>query len=306
MIIPTYRRDEALRRAIESALAQSYGETEVIVVDDSGEEYARSIVEEYDVEYVPHEENRGGNPARNTGYEAARGEYVQFLDDDDEILPEKVAKQVDLLEGSSSAGVAYGGIVNWEGEDVYPDPSERGRSLELALQFTWPTTVTSSLLISDEVLSEVYPLANRAAADDVGMKIELAKRTEFDFVDEVLTRIGDSVDSRSSRIGYIHEIESIYEEYEREYDRFPARVKRNARSMVCRTKGEGVLRRTAWSPSAIRLYLLAFVFKPGVDGVLLAGVVASCFGSPGMRFANWVSDRLHSSTFLWRTGDPPP
>jgi len=292
IVIPTYYRNEKLRSSINCAFEQTHDETEIIVVDDSGEEYASSIADDYEVIYIPHEDNRGGNAARNTGYEAANGEYIQFLDDDDEIFPRKISKQVDLLQNSPSTGVAYGGIIDRDGNEVLPSVGERGNSLELALQFFWPTTITSSLLISDDVLSQIYPLENRAAADDIGMKIELAKRTEFDFVNEVLTKIGDSVNSRSTGMDFVHELENIYEEYKPEYERVPEQVRRNALSDTYWTKAQVLLDENIWSLSAIYCYFVAIAYKRELDLSLLVSAIASLFGRPGLTLTRKIHQEL--------------
>lgn len=292
IIIPTYYRDDTLRRAIRSALAQDYPETEVIVVDDSGEAYARPIVESFDVEYLPHETNRGGNPARNTGYEAASGQYIQFLDDDDLLYESKVSRQVALLEDRPSTGVAYAGIVDRGGTPQYPASTPPEDSLERALQLIWPPAITSSLLIDDSVLRQVAPLEARRAADDVGMKIELAMRTEFDAVPTVLTELGDSPGSRSQSMAFVEELENILDEYAGLYDRYPDRVERTARANVRRARAGALLREHRWSARAILNYL-AFVRlaeTPGLEGY--AALVAALFGSPGLRGARTIRQKL--------------
>ncbi|AGB33678.1 glycosyl transferase [Natrinema pellirubrum DSM 15624] len=292
VIIPTYYRDRSLREAVESALAQTYDDIEVIVVDDSGEEYAKPIVAGYDVRYIPHSKNMGGNPARNTGYESAQGEYIQFLDDDDVILDRKIEQQVDLLERTKSVGVAYGGIIDRNGCQISPDEDERENSLELALQFFWPTTITSSLLISDEVLANITPLKNRPAADDIGMKIELAKETDFGFVDSILTRIGDSVDSRSSKIEFAYELEDIYNEYQGLYKKFPPRVERNALGGVYHSKAHFLIENRIWSPSAIYFYALAARYKGLHNPVLILSIFAALFGRPGVQLSRHIYERV--------------
>lgn len=296
IIIPTYYRDHSLKNAIESALAQSYENIEVIVVDDSGEKYAKPIVEEYEVKYIAHEENQGGNPARNTGYRASSGNYIQLLDDDDEIFEDKISEQIKLLKGSPSVGVAYCGIVNRDGTKIYPDPEDRGRSLELALQFFWPTTITSSLLISSDIFSKIYPLTDRAAADDIGMKIELAKRTDFDFVDKILVKIGDSMNSRSTGMGFITELESIYKYNEEEYNEMPDYVERYALSDMYWAKAQTILAENTWSLSAIYSYTLAIIYRPEFEITLLCSGVASIFGKPGLSLGRWIYGYLQKIT----------
>ena len=90
VIIPTYNRSNCLPRAIDSVLEQTIADFELIVVDDGSTDDTRAVVTEYDdqrVSYIAHERNRGQTAAFNTGLEAADGEYVAFLDSDDELSP---------------------------------------------------------------------------------------------------------------------------------------------------------------------------------------------------------------------------
>lgn len=110
VIIPTYKRSVSyVSRAIESVLSQTYPNVEVIVIDDSTDEYeGRKEVKKYidglkksNLIYCQNEKNLGGSLSRNRGIELAKGEYITFLDDDDEYLPEKVEKQLKfMLENS--------------------------------------------------------------------------------------------------------------------------------------------------------------------------------------------------------------
>lgn len=111
VIIPTYRRSDYLLQTIDSVINQTYSNIEIIIVDDNGlgSEFQRSThdklkkyIESGQIIYIPHEFNRNGSAARNTGFKASRGKYINFLDDDDELLPEKISKQVQILEESSS------------------------------------------------------------------------------------------------------------------------------------------------------------------------------------------------------------
>jgi glycosyltransferase involved in cell wall biosynthesis len=99
IIIPTYKRNKYLSRAIESCLAQTYRDIEIIVVDDNepDSDFARetkSIVSGFpQVKYIKNARNLGGARTRNEGLYAAAGEFVAFLDDDDEFLPTKIEEQ---------------------------------------------------------------------------------------------------------------------------------------------------------------------------------------------------------------------
>lgn len=107
VVIPTYGGSAYLDRCIDSVLSQSYNEIEVIVVDDngSGTPYqieTSKIMKKYDgnpsVKYICHEVNKNGSAARNTGVRNSKGEYIALLDDDDVFRPDKIERQVELLE----------------------------------------------------------------------------------------------------------------------------------------------------------------------------------------------------------------
>ena len=96
VIIPVYQVENYLERAIDSVLAQTLEEKEIILVDDGSEDASPQICDRYAQEHpelihVIHKPNEGLGMARNTGLDAARGEYVAFLDSDDTVEPEMYA-----------------------------------------------------------------------------------------------------------------------------------------------------------------------------------------------------------------------
>lgn len=107
IIIPTYKGEAALARAIDSVLCQSYTEIEIIVVDDNDpdsesrketERIMSGYTEHTRISYVKHEKNRNGSAARNTGIQYAKGEYIAFLDDDDYYLPNRIEISIGYLQ----------------------------------------------------------------------------------------------------------------------------------------------------------------------------------------------------------------
>lgn len=106
IIIPTYNRAETIEQAVDSALAQTWPSTEIIVVDDGSVDQTRNILEKYgDRIRFLQQKNQGPSAARNTGIRAATGEIVAFLDSDDTWLPNKIGRQVQLLQRTYDAGV---------------------------------------------------------------------------------------------------------------------------------------------------------------------------------------------------------
>lgn len=107
VIIPSYGRPEFLQKSIQSVLSQSFQDWELIVVDDNGvgsvsQVQTQTLLNEYRddprIHYHIQEENRGGSAARNIGWKSASGEFICFLDNDDEFYPEKLKAQVQSLE----------------------------------------------------------------------------------------------------------------------------------------------------------------------------------------------------------------
>lgn len=136
VVLPTYNRPERLRRAVRTVLSQTYDRVQLVVVDDHSETPARKTLSDVSfdqiesVVHVRHETNEGANAARNTGIEAADGEFIAFLDDDDLWEPEKLERQVSVLSRSGpDVGVVYTGrrYVDPDGNELHTEtPNNRG------------------------------------------------------------------------------------------------------------------------------------------------------------------------------------
>lgn len=101
VVIPTHNRKECLQRAVESALSQTVKDLEIVVVDDCSPVPAAEILKDIvdpRLIVVRHEANKGVSEARNTGIQKARGEWIALLDDDDIWLPQKIEKQLALMQ----------------------------------------------------------------------------------------------------------------------------------------------------------------------------------------------------------------
>ena len=99
VVVPTFNRREVLPRALDSILAQTFSDWELIVVDDGSADGTAELVErDYSDARLSVQENRGVSAARNAGIASARGEWIAFLDSDDAWLPEKLERQMEALE----------------------------------------------------------------------------------------------------------------------------------------------------------------------------------------------------------------
>ncbi|MCT7667995.1 glycosyltransferase family 2 protein [Shinella kummerowiae] len=115
VILPTYNRTKPLVAAMESVLAQSYGDLELIVVDDASSDDVESVVKGFAdarVRYIRRDRNGGAGAARNTGLAAARGRLIAFQDSDDLWLPGKLERQVAFFDAlSDDVRVVIGGKI---------------------------------------------------------------------------------------------------------------------------------------------------------------------------------------------------
>ena len=109
ILIPCYNAERWVAQAIESALRQTWPEKEVIIVDDGSTDGSLAIIRGFgDRVRFETGPNRGGNVARNRLLELANGGWLQYLDADDWLLPEKVAQQIEFLEEHPDTDIVYG------------------------------------------------------------------------------------------------------------------------------------------------------------------------------------------------------
>ena len=111
IVVPCYNAERFLAETLDSALAQTYPHTEIIVIDDGSTDGTSDLIRSYGqrvkAEFGPH---RGASAARNRGTALARGEFIQYLDADDLLTPDAIERRVAALQ-ATSADVAYS---DWE------------------------------------------------------------------------------------------------------------------------------------------------------------------------------------------------
>lgn len=202
IVVPTYNRSAIVRRAVESVLAQTFGDLEIIVVDDGSTDDTRDALAGYGerVRYV-HQENRGPAAARNHGMQEARGEFIGFLDSDDAYLPGNVAAHLRRFDEVPEAGLVYCGIevLDQHGnpvKEVLPDPRDRGFVLERLIRYNFITS--STVLMRRAAMEFAGPMSTRLwFAEDWYYWLRVASRFPIEFVDEVLVRYQRSAVSLS-------------------------------------------------------------------------------------------------------------
>lgn len=282
VVIPTYYRNDTLRRALQSVYEQNYNSIEVLVVDDSGEAHGKPVVEEFDnVMYIQKDQNDGPQIARTIGIERSHGKYIQLLDDDDRLHEDKLQKQVRKLKRSTDVGVVYSGF-SWEnGYTALPKKDVRGDVLDRALMFDTAPCITSTMLIEREILNQILPLKDRTGADDAGLKIELAKITEFEYIDEPLVYRTESPDSRGNSPGKLQGQKEIMNEFRELYNEFPPSVYQTAIAQTYLVECMFLLDEKRWSFDAILASGKALYHSPEKSVPYIGAFIVSLFGRPG-------------------------
>ena len=201
VIITTYNRAEVLPRAIESVLNQTYGNYDVHIVDDCSSDETPKVVESLlagndNKYYWRHKKRRGLAAARNTGIAHSNGEYIAFLDDDDEWKPESLKRRIELLENLAPEEVSRTGVVYTGCEIHIVDqnrvclnmPKLKG-NIRQAIIKADIFTIPSTCLFSREALERVGGFDERLLSSvDHDIWMNLAKHNYHAYaVDEPLT-----------------------------------------------------------------------------------------------------------------------
>jgi len=207
-----------LAHAIRSALDQTHRDLELLVLDNSSTDATADVVRGFvdaRLRYIRHPPATIAG-ARNLGIREATGDYVAYLDDDDEWLPDKTERQLSLLVGGSSRlGLVYGGFVRVDtngAEFETHAPALRGRVLEALLwqrdAFTgsasnpmMPTRVMRSLGGYNDAIT---------TSEDWELYLRLAERYDVDYVPETVVRIrahrGSRLGDRIREAGHVEEM----------------------------------------------------------------------------------------------------
>lgn len=190
VIIPTFNRPDLLKRAVQSVIHQSYKNIEIIIVDDNSEVDLQEIGDlDSRIQLLRNERNRGANYSRNKGTEMAKGEFFNFLDDDDELYPEKLEKQLRLFRNNQDPSLAVVAC------DIIDDRNNLNITLKNRksgyiyrdLLKSYCVYLTTSLLIKAQCFREIQGFDETLVANhEYDLCIRLAEKHTFDFIPEVL------------------------------------------------------------------------------------------------------------------------
>ena len=198
VIIPTNNRAEFLRSAIESAVNQTFKDIEIIVADDKSKDHTLEVVKSFNdrrVKYILNNGNEGPSAARNTAILASAGEYLAFLDDDDEWLPDKLQKQVKLLDHSKPniCGVYSNRlfIEKTTGKIISDNPGTERLKGNLLNQLVIKSPIhTSTAVIRKRCLYEIGLFEETISyMEDWDLWVRLSMHWDFEYISEPLAKI---------------------------------------------------------------------------------------------------------------------
>ncbi len=284
VIIPCYNAERWIAEAIESGLAQTHPDVEIIVVDDGSTDNSWKVIRGFGEKIIAETgPNRGGSHARNRGFELSRGEFIQYLDADDYLLPEKIARQV-AFAVETGADIVYG---DWRHQHHHPDGSVE----------TGEVSVSGKQDDVLEALLGLWWVGNLA----ILFRRTIVERTEG--WDEDLRAAQDrdffiQAAMETQKIGYLAECDSIYRRYGNvtvatsSEMRYVLNHKKVTKKAEQRLRSEGCLT-PAYASALARsnFYLARYIFSR--DRRIYAELIERVFSlDPGFQpNENWLYNR---------------
>ena len=226
VIVPTFNRPAMLKNALQSILAQSLKDFEIIVVNDAGEdvqELVSNLNQDGNITYVRHGINRGLGAARNSGLGVARGKYIAYLDDDDRFYPDHLETLVSYLDHHEEKVVysdAYRVHQVKEGDKYV----EVNKDLPYSIDFNFPALLISNYFPVLCVMHEKACLCESgwfdetlSSHEDWDLWIRLGKRFPFVHIKKVTAEFswrndGTSMTSRMAK-EYQMNIERVHNKH---------------------------------------------------------------------------------------------
>lgn len=191
VIIPTHNRSHYITDALESVLEQTYGNIEIIVVDDGSTDGTEKALEPYQdrILYLQ-QNNEGAASARNFGIRKASGHYIAFLDSDDLYLPKKIERQVDALKNNEHLGFVFcNSLFCYEdGVEIPMLEDEAPSGYIFPKLFMHNFISTNTILIKRECLEKVGTFKDMVHAEDYDLWLRLARIYDGIYLDEILAK----------------------------------------------------------------------------------------------------------------------
>jgi glycosyltransferase involved in cell wall biosynthesis len=220
IVTPVYNREQQIGRAVESCLAQSFADFEAIVVDDGSTDNTAEAVLSYSdprIRLIRSAQNRGVCPARNAAIRAAQGEWIVFLDSDDELLPECLRRMSEEVSDAPRSIGRIGFLYQFDDgrRSPFPVPPQRSLGYTDWLEFIERARLTDSLWATRRGTFEECMLPE-SFATEFSYNLDFSKRFQWKVVPEVL---GLEHSDSPTRLTFCAAAGDRTRELEREHDR---------------------------------------------------------------------------------------
>lgn len=230
VVIPTHNRADLLERAVKSVLNQTYQKFEIIIVSDGSTDNTDEVVEKLKnndkrIRYISYHPGKGGNVARNMGIEDANYENIAFLDDDDEWLPEKLEKQIDILKSDLGIGLVYTGVKSiYVNENITYEsrPNESGDLSERIFLKNFIGTTSTVIVKKSLLLKAGLFNVELQALQDYDLWIRIVQHTNVGVITEPCVNyynyVGNKQISQQTQ-KYVESIEYIRDYYSDDFSK---------------------------------------------------------------------------------------
>lgn len=292
VIITTKNRASILKTAINCAINQTYRNLEILIVDDGSTDNTLEVCQEYSkidsrviykkIEYL---NNKGGNHARNVGILACKGEYIAFLDDDDEWEIEKIEKQMNFLKYNPNFSLVCTDFINRYifNNKIYSYKSHiEPASEKKHYMVNGSVSITSTILVKKDAIIDIGMFDEELKAfQEVEMSYRIRQKYDIGFIPEPLIIYNhycndDSAAISNSVYKYLQSIEYVNKKYkfildnldektlqDREYSIYWDCVERSLRANKNKDARKYMKKALAISPSIklYSLYVASYIFN---------------------------------------------
>ncbi len=192
VIMPVYNSEKYVREAIDSILSQTYSDFELIIINDGSTDSSVDIVKSYNdrrIRFINNVSNSGLAVTRNQGLKLARGEYIANLDSDDRSYPERIERQVKLLDIKPDFGLV----------GTYVEPIDKNGHATLHDIWSFPANADEipAILFFNNYFAQSATMIRKSALREMGYRLDLPPAEDYD----LWIRI-----SENSRVWNLHEV----------------------------------------------------------------------------------------------------
>lgn len=210
VIIPVYNGEKYLSETLDSIIGQTFTDWEIVAVNDGSSDNSLNVLCEYQSKLglkmkVINQKNRGVSVARNVAIDTSEGEYLAFIDADDIWLPEKLEKQIELLEDNRNVALVYSNLLNLIGKNktqrkqLINKKLHRGKIFDPLFYFNF--IPLSSVVVRKKII-EKYGNFNihYKIIQDYDILLRIAEDNEIDYVNDKLLLYRIHINNISSNV----------------------------------------------------------------------------------------------------------